>query len=222
VYDRIYGIIVIGVAWYTWYLIALFFIVHTLTKRKEKQYQAALESVVEELKDILIEEEPIVSKNKLTLTDILKREPQYKDYAAVLDLLVELAQKRFDEYKFLVAKSQDETTEANFLQIISNWSEDPELHSEIFKRAVDTNIDMQTLQKRFAQRVWTGQVIPLGDGVRVITDDNTGNLPTGVSPVNSGLEGGEICFIISFIQADNYDEWYKNTFPQSEAEETNE
>lgn len=212
----------LGVAWYTWYLIALFFIVHTLTKRKEKQYQAALESVVEELKDILIEEEPIMIENKLTLTDILTRKPTESDYTFLVGLLTELAQNRYAEYKFLFAKSPDETEQPNFLQIISNWSEDPSLHRTIFEYAINKNIDMKVLQKKFADHVAAGNVISLGENAIVILDDNTGNPPTGVSPINSGLEGSEICFIISFIELENYEAWAKNTFPQPEAEETNE
>jgi len=222
VYDRIYGIIVIGVAWYTWYLIALFFIVHILTKRKEKQYQTALESVVEELKDILIEEEPIMIENKLTLTSILTNKPTESDYTLLVDFLTELAQNRYKEYKFLFAKSTDETEQPNFLQIISNWSEDPSLHRTIFEYAINKNIDMKVLQQKFAEHVAQGQVIELGDNAIVIVDDNTGNPPTGVSPINSGLEGSEICFIISFIKEENYEAWKKNTFPQPEVEETNE
>jgi hypothetical protein len=32
--------------------------------------------------------------------------------------------------------------------------------------------------------------------------------------LQSGLEGAEITFIISFMKAENFDAWHKNTFPE--------
>lgn len=221
-YDRIYGIIMLGVAWYTWYLIALFFMVHILTKRKEKQYQAALESVVEELKDILIEEEPIMSKNKLTLTDLLTRKATKEEYEEVASLLIKLFQKAYEDDKYLVVKSDDETKDTNFMQIVSHPSEWPELHKEIFSKGMRYGIEMKDLLPAFVDKVCKGELIDLGDNAVVIDDDNTGNPPTGVSPINSGLEDSQLSCIISFIKLENLPEWRLNTFPDPEEEETNE
>lgn len=210
----------IWTAWYTWYLIAVFLVIDRLTKHAENQYQTALENVVDQLKEIIIEEEMKLS-NKLNLTTLLTYKPTQKDYDKVLDMLVELARKRYEEDKFLIAKAPEGVADINLIYIVSNWSEDPELHKNIFSSAVHTNLDMRTVQQQFSERAKAGEVLELGDGVVVIIDDNTGNPPTGVSPINSGLEGSEIAFNITFILKDKYEEWEKNTFPEP-AEETNE
>ncbi|AIW03430.1 hypothetical protein CPT_Moonbeam32 [Bacillus phage Moonbeam] len=219
---------VIEAIWYPVFLIMVMIVVHLVTRHREKEYRLALGDVVLDLKDMIFQEEikvvrdGLTNSNELTLTSMLTYTPNQGDYDKVLNLLVTLAKRRFDEYKFLLAKSSDETTDTNFLQIVSNWTEDPELHREIFKGAIDANLDMKELREQFAQLVAIGEVINLGDGVIVIVDDNTGNPPTGVSPINSGLEGGEIAFIISFIKEENYAAWAKNTFPEEEETETNE
>ena len=78
---------------------------------------------------------------------------------------------------------------------------------------------MKTLQHKFAAKVAEGAVVNLGKDVVVITDDGTPQLPTGVSPINSGLEGGEISFIISFIKMENLEGWTENNMPKEGAEE---
>jgi len=161
-------------------------------------------------------------KKGLTLTGLLTNKPTDRDYAEILDMLVHLARKTFKDYNFLIAKSSDESKDTNFLQLVSHSSEDPELHKRIFRKSIDCGAEYKVLVEKFADLVAAGEVIDLGDDVVVITDDNTGNPPTGVSPINSGLEGGEIAFIISFIQKDNFPAWLENTFPQPEEEEAAE
>jgi hypothetical protein len=152
----------------------------------------------------------------LTLSDLLTVEPTDKDYEEVLGLLIKLVRQTFKDYKFLIAKSQDETKDANFLQLVSHYSEDPYLHKEVFQKCIHTNIDMPTLRQLFAEKAAEGKVLDLGEGVTIIVEDGTGNPPTGVSNINSGLEGGEIAFIFSFIKTDNLEEWKKNNLPQEE------
>lgn len=179
-----------------------------------------LKEVIEEIKTIVTKEEIEVElKNSLTLTDLLTRKATNEDYREVVSLLSKLARETYKEYKFLIAKSHDETEQPNFLQIISNSKEKPELHKTIFAKGLEYGIDMRELQKRFAAHVANNLVIDLGDGVTVITDDGTGQAPTGVSPINNGLEGGEICFIISFLKTENYEAWKKNTFGEEKADE---
>lgn len=156
--------------------------------------------------------------NELTLTDLIEQEPTEENYEEVVGLLTELANRTYKDYKFLIAKSKDETKEANFLQIVSNWNEQPTLHKLIFSKSIDYGIDMQELQKRVANEIADNNLIELGEGVKVIVDDGTGQLPTGVSPINSGLEGGEIAFIISFVHKNNYKEFMENAFPKKEEE----
>jgi hypothetical protein len=167
-------------------------------------------------KFVLESDEP---KNSLTLSDLLTRKATNEEYREVVSLLSKLARDTYKEYKFLIAKSTDETQQPNFLQIISNSKEKPEQHKEIFAKGLEYGIDMRELQKRFAAHVANNLVIDLGDEVTVITDDGTGQAPTGVSPINNGLEGGEICFIISFLKTENFDEWHKNNFPEESANE---
>jgi hypothetical protein len=229
--------------------VTLYTVILSLGYRQSvKEYRRALsvvtilQEVVQEIKDILNKEEKGMegfnergprkatfeetvrhkakhAKNLLTLTQLLTNKPTPRHYEELVDLLTKLAKKTYQEYKFLIAKSTDETKDPNFLQIVSNSKDEPELHKIIFVKAIEYGIDMRELQKRFAERVALGKVITLGENAVVITDDGTGNPPTGVSPINNGLEGGEICFIISFIKAENYEEWHKNTFPEEEGNE---
>lgn len=149
-----------------------------------------------------------------TLTDLLIAQPTDEDYEKALELLIQLFKLTYNDYKFLLAKSSDETKAPNFLQVTSPATEYPELHKEIFKMGVNTNIDMLTLQKKFAAKAAEGKVVDLGDNAVIIINDNTPQLPTAVSPIQSGLEGSEITFIISFMKAENFDKWYANTFPE--------
>jgi hypothetical protein len=152
--------------------------------------------------------------NRLTLTDLVTVKPTDDNYDELVDLLTELASATYEEYKFFIAKSSDETKAAHFMQITSQYSEYPELHQLIFARAIEYGIDMRELQKRFAQAVEAGKVIDLGENAVVILEDGTPQLATGVSPIQSGFEGSEITFIISFIKKENHDEWAKNNLPQ--------
>lgn len=152
-------------------------------------------------------------KNELTLTDLLTRKATDAEYAEIIDLLTELAKQTYEDFKFYIAKSHNEAEDPNFLQIASSFKENPSLHKLIFAKAVSYGIDMKELQERFAKHVALGNVIDLGEDTVVITNDNTAQLPTGVSPINSGLENGEIAFIISFIKKENYKAWHTNTFP---------
>lgn len=152
-----------------------------------------------------------------TLTDLLTYEPTNDDYEAVLDLLVELCQLTFNEFAFFLAKSSDETKAANFMQIESPYHEHTELHKDIFRLAVKYNLDMKNLQDKFAKRAIVGEVVELGEGVTMIYKDRVNgqvNLATAVMPIQSGIEGSAITFIFSFVKTENYDEWYKHTFPE--------
>lgn len=152
-----------------------------------------------------------------TLTDLLTYEPTNDDYEAVLDLLVELCQLTYNEFAFFLAKSSDETKAANFMQIESPYHEHTELHKDIFRLAVKYNLDMKTLQEKFAKRAVVGEVIQLGEGVTMIYKDKVNgqvNLATAVMPIQSGIEGSAITFIFSFVKTENYDEWCKNMFPE--------
>lgn len=157
--------------------------------------------------DIYIKKEP---KNQLTLSDLINRKPKREEYEEVVEYLVKLAKETYESYKFLIAKSSDETKEGHFLQLVSNYNENPKLHKKIFSKAMDYGVNMQILRKLFASKVAKGDVIDLGEDIVVITNDGELTPPTGVSPINSGLEGGEIAFIITFVRKENYEEWLKN------------
>lgn len=210
-----------------------------IDSRRSIDYFIKIKEIVEEIICLITEEETKVGtekknekvtikvlredkeghENKLTLSQLLTKEPKEENYEEVISLLTELARKTYKDYKFLIAKSTDEKHEANFLQIVSNWAESPKLHKLIFSKSIDYGIDMQVLQRKFAEKVEKGEVLDLGDEVVVITDDGTGQLPTGVSPINSGLEGGEIAFIISFIKKENFADWVSNNFPKEDSNE---
>lgn len=171
---------------------------------------------IEFTEDMKLHVEYVNLKNELSLSDILTNKPTEENYAEIIDLLTRLAKETYEEFKFFIAKSQDETKQANFLQIVSTSKEKPHLHGLIFGKSVSYGIDMQELQLRFAQHVEDGKVIDLGEDVTVILHDDSPQLATGVSPINNGLEGGEIAFIISFIKKENLEAFNKNNLPQPE------
>ena len=244
-----YGIMIIALLCYSLLLAIGFLMALRASKRQGRLYNKVLRKIINELRDVINKEEiknmtkldkgaykntrssefiqcdtaegqdEMVVEEKLTLTHLLTREPTDKEYKEIVDLLVELAQKTYAEYNFLIARSSDETKEANFLQLVSHSSEAPELHKKIFRKSIEYGINIPKLQKQFAHRVAQGKVVPLGDEVIVILEDGTGIPPTGCSPVNSGLEGGEIAFIISFIKKENLEAFEKHNLPQDEGNE---
>lgn len=158
--------------------------------------------------------------NTLSLTDLLTKTATDEDYDKLIGMLTKLARETYAQYKFQIFKSSDETTTPNLIQIVSAASEAPELHKEIFATAMNCGIDYSELVKRFAAHVAAGNVIDIGDDVVVITNDGTHVAPTGVSQINSGLEGSDITFIISFIKKENLEAFnaknLKNQMEQSD------
>ncbi|WQZ49534.1 putative membrane protein [Bacillus phage Z3] len=157
-------------------------------------------------------------KNHMSLTDLVTNKAEDRHYDVVVELLTSLARKTYQDYKFFIAKSEDETKDYNFLQVVSKYEDDPYTHKLIFSKGVEHGLDSAELSKRFAEYAKEGNVLRLGGEVVILTEDGTGQSPTGVSPISNGLEGSEIAFIFGFIQKKNYDEWYKNTFPQKDEE----
>ncbi|AHN66529.1 hypothetical protein Bcp1_052 [Bacillus phage Bcp1] len=157
-------------------------------------------------------------KNHMSLSDLVTNKPNDNHYDVVVNLLTSLARKTYQDYKFFIAKSDDETKDYNFLQVVSKYEDDPYTHKLIFSKGVEHGLDSAELSKRFAESAKAGDVLRLGEDVVILTEDGTGQSPTGVSPISNGLEGSEIAFIFGFIQKKNYDEWHKNTFPQKDEE----
>lgn len=163
--------------------------------------------------------EPETTKNTLTLTDLVTNKPTDADYAEIVGLLTKLAKVTYENYNFLIVKSTDEVEDTHFIQMVSSATENHRLHRDIFVKAINTNVDYKELVKRFAAHVAAGNVIHLGDDVVVITDDGTNMLPTGVSPINNGLEDSQITFNISFIKKENLDAFNKKHLPQDDSNE---
>lgn len=187
--------------------------------REDTDYTASIKGALvalSEIKDNLRRDEKMTEvKNKMSLTDLVNRKASIHNYAEVVELLAKLARNRFEDYKFYLAKGREET-EHSFLSIVSNWHDDPELHKLIFAKGVEYGISMGELQRIFVDYARDGHVIELGNDVMVITDDGTNLAPTGVSPITSGLEGGEISFNFTFIKKEHYKQWCENTFPDDQ------
>ncbi|ALA13298.1 hypothetical protein AVV02_gp054 [Bacillus phage AvesoBmore] len=193
--------------------------------REDTDYAASIKgalNALSEIKDNLRRDNKMtevkVSTNKLSLTDLVSRKASITDYAEIIASLTKLAKNRFNDYQFTYYPAQDESREAHFMQIVSNWHDDPELHKEVFRKGIDYGANMKVLRDLFAEHVRAGHVVDLGADVMVITDDGTGNPPTGVSSINTGLEGSEIAFIIAFVKKENYKEWCENNFPDDQEE----
>lgn len=153
--------------------------------------------------------------NTLSLSNLLTNKPTDADYDEIIELLTTLAQSTYAQYDFLIFKSPDETKDTNLIQIVSAAADNPELHQQLFAKAMNTNIDYNELVKRFAAHIAEGNVIDIGDDVEVITNDGSAVSPTGVSQINNGLKGGDIAFIISFIKKENLDAFNENHLPKS-------
>ncbi|AQN32620.1 hypothetical protein BCP12_220 [Bacillus phage BCP12] len=183
-----------------------------------KVLKATAESTAEatETGVFYIPEYKVAPVNELTLTQLLTTEPTDEDYQTVVELLTDLFQKRYQEYKFLIAKSPDEIDRPHLLQVQSNFEEDPYLHKLIFAKCMNANLDMTELSKRFADYAVKGNVIDLGEDAVIIVDDGTGLAATGVSPINSGLEDSAITYILGFIKKSNWAAWHEKAFPKTE------
>ncbi|ASR79001.1 hypothetical protein AARONPHADGERS_68 [Bacillus phage AaronPhadgers] len=155
-------------------------------------------------------------KNTMSLTDIVSRKASVTQYGEVIDLVAQLIKNRFENYQFTLYPSTDEEKVPHFIQIVSNWHDDPELHKTIFAKGMDYGVDMKMLQDMFRQHIADGHVIDLGGDVVVVTDDGTNSSPTNLSPIQTGLEGSEVAVIISFVKKEHYKEWVKNTFEEEE------
>lgn len=192
----------------------------------ERGEDSMTEAKVDHKDEVLIKTEgaiymPLVKpeiKNHMSLTDLVTNKAEDRHYDVVVELLTSLARKTYQDYKFFIAKSEDETKDYNFLQVVSKYEDDPYTHKLIFSKGVEHGLDSAELSKRFAEYAKDGNVLRLGEEVVILTEDGTGQSPTGVSPISNGLEGSEIAFIFGFIQKKNYDEWHKNTFPQKDEE----
>jgi len=200
---------------------------HIMKKEEERMSKENYKDISEnEMKEISIGDylgkDMNESNYDLSISHLMNKKPTEDEYEYVLDLLTDLANENFKDYKFLIAKSPDETQQFNLVQIVSNWHDNPDVHKTIFRNAVYFGLNMDTLQGKFGVRVANGEVVNLGTDVTVITDDGTNSLPTGVSPINSGIEGGEIAFNVAFVRNENYEEWAKNNLPQEEDEDTDE
>lgn len=193
--------------------------------RRYKESIEEINDVIVDIKETIIKEErlSIMTKdNNLTLTDLLTQEPTEEDYKEVLDMVSELVQDAYGEYKFLIAKSPDETDRANYLQIVSHWEDNPKLHKDIFKKAMDSGIDMERVRLDYMDAMKKGKIIDLGESVQVLIEEVPNQVNTSMSPINSGLEGGEITFIISFIKSENVEGWIDKNVKEDDEETTTE
>ncbi len=197
--------------------------------KEEKKYSESIKRALGKLNEIKndIKGDSTMTKletkvegveNKLTLTDLLTRKASLSQYSEVVDLVTELIKNRYKNYQFTIYPSTDDAS-PNFLQIVSNWHDDPELHKLIFAKGMEYGIKMEELQKHFRDHIKNGHVLDLGPDVVVITDDGSNSAPTNLSPINTGLEGSEVAVIVSFIEKDKYADWVGKTFPPEEQSE---
>jgi hypothetical protein len=158
----------------------------------------------------------------VSLTDLLTAQATKENYEEVLNLLTILARSAYAEFKYLIAKSHDESESPNFIQIESPFHEAEAIHKKLFELGITYGINHEKLTALFAERVAKGEVIPLGTDVTVIVDDGEGQPATGVSPINRGIEGGSILFNIAFIKTANYAAWHENAFPTPQEGDSDE
>jgi len=213
------------------YTLVLFFGVKKSVKehKEEKNYSESIKKAIGKLSEIekKIKGEDTMTKldtqvtgvqNKLTLTELITRKASLSQYSEVVELVTKLIKNRYENYQFTIYPAADETS-TNFLQVISNWHDDPELHKLIFAKGIEYGIEMKELQKHFAEHIRNGHVFDLGPDVVVITDDGSNSSPTNLSPINTGLEGSEVAVIVTFIEKANYKGWVEKNFDLDKVEE---
>ncbi|ANH50706.1 hypothetical protein BCPG3_034 [Bacillus phage BCPG3] len=213
------------------YTLVLFFGVKKSVKdvKEEVKYSASIKKALSKLSYITneIKGDDNMTKldtqvegvqNKLSLTELITRKASLTHYSEVVELVTKLVRNRYENYQFTIYPATDET-QPNFIQIVSNWHDDPELHKLIFAKGIEYGIEMEELQKHFRKHIENGHVFDLGPDVVVITDDGSNSAPTNLSPINTGLEGSEVAVIVSFIEKAKYAGWVDKTFPLEERSE---
>lgn len=220
--SRLY-VIMILVTTYTVVVLGGIYAAARKAKRASAVYKAVILQMLSEIRDYIKEENivnPLIQeKEELTLATLIHKKAVDSEYAEVVDLLAHLAKSTFQNYNFLIQKSTDETKEPHFMQLRSAFHESPHVHKQIFEKSIDYGIDYDVLVQKFNDKLKAGEIISCGDDVVIITDDGTGMPASGVSQINSGIEGGEIGFNVSFVSAKNYDAWAANNLKQEEDNE---
>ncbi|WNO29786.1 hypothetical protein [Bacillus phage SDFMU_Pbc] len=209
---------------YTVVVLGGFYSAARKARRAASIYKAVLVQMISEIKDILKEEDTMTNpltpkKESLTLATLIHKKAVDSEYTEVVDLLAHLAKTTFENYNFLIQKSTDETKDAHFMQLRSAFHESPHLHKQIFEKSIDYGIDYDVLVQKFNDKLRAGEIITCGEDVVIITDDGTGMPASGVSQINSGIEGGEISFNVSFVSAKNYDAWAEENLKKDEDNE---
>ena len=98
---------------------------HAINKEEKEMPEKELydhnpgETAIEFTEDMKLHMEYLNLKNTLSLSDILTNKPTEENYAEIIELLTRLAKETYEEFKFFIAKSQDETKQAKFLHIVS-------------------------------------------------------------------------------------------------------
>jgi len=197
--------------------------------KEEKKYSESIKKALSKLNEIKndikgditmtkLETKVEGVENKLSLSELLTRKASLSQYSEIVDLVTKLIQNRYRNYQFTIYPSTEEHG-LNFMQVVSNWHDDPELHKLIFAKGIEYGIEMEELQKHFREHIKNGHVFDLGHDVVVVTDDGSNSSPTNLSPINTGLEGSEVAVIVSFIEKSKYEGWVDNTFPLEERPE---
>ncbi|AGB62629.1 hypothetical protein [Bacillus phage phiAGATE] len=226
--SRFYVIIILVVT-YTVVILGGLYAAINKARRTAGAYKEVLFQMISEIKDIIKEEDKmthpltqkdtLTQKEPLTLATLIHKKAVDSEYAEVVDLLAHLAKTTFENYNFLIQKSPDETKEAHFMQLRSAFHESPQVHKHIFEKSIDYGIDYDVLVQKFNDKLRTGEIISCGEDVVIITDDGTGMPASGVSQINSGIEGGEISFNVSFVSAKNYEAWAETNIKKDEGDE---
>lgn len=154
-------------------------------------------------------------ENTNTLTDLITTVPTDNAYETYTEKFSKLVSKLYKDYQYVLHKPFKDGDGDEYLiqmQIISH--EDPEAYDELFKIAMDNNLNEFEISKRFADNVEAGNVVDLGDDVVIIKTDAAGRPLTGSTSI---VRSREVLSVnISFIHKDNYDKWAEKNLPKTE------
>lgn len=128
------------------------------------------ETITKEITQILEGEQLKMSKevikNTRTLNELLEERATEEAYNTFVEKLGSIVRDLYENYQFLQQNpAKDDFTSGHFLGFQVIREEYPVEYENLFRMAVDSNLDEVEISKRFVKAVKEGKVIPLGTAV---------------------------------------------------------
>lgn len=146
-----------------------------------------------------------------SLEHILTAQPTKEDYKYIVEQIAEVLKPMYENYQFRYYPTSDETQMAHGLSFQFTRADNPEAYDNMFQRTMSTRAQMPGIREEFQRAVRDEEIIPVGEGIEIVgLTDEENSQPTGISPINSGVEGDFVQVMIAFIQKKNSPEYWEN------------